>query len=112
MELQIEIDTKERRLAFDLVNTPNSLKAGSTAELPGGAVLIFRGLEMQKALDFPETIELALSFGSGVASSLVASWLYDKIRGRASKLRIERTEVQIDEGEIKRIIMEKIEKES
>jgi len=36
--------------------------------------------------------------------------LYDKIKGKASKLTIDRTEVHIDEGEIKKVITEKIEK--
>jgi hypothetical protein len=40
----------------------------------------------------------------------LAAWLYDKLKGRKAKLRINRTEVQIQPDRI-RIAIEQIEKE-
>ena len=45
-----------------------------------------------------------------VATGVVADWLYDKLKKHDAKtIRIERHEVVFDQGEIKRIIREKIE---
>ena len=108
--MRIEIDTHDRRLSFDLLDNPKTVHASETAEVPGGAKLTFHGLLVRKAFGIPETIEAILTFGGGVASGLVASWLYEKIKGRATSLRIDEIEVRIDKGEIERIIRRTIEK--
>jgi hypothetical protein len=110
MKMQLEIDTEDRKLGFDLVGTSNSLSPGTKVEIPGSAILTFDGLIGRKAFGFPVTLEFILTFSSGVSAGIVANWLYEKIKGRALKLRIDRTEVQINKGEIERIIFEKIEK--
>jgi hypothetical protein len=110
MKMQLEIDTKDRKLGFDLVGTLNSLRPGTKVEIPGSAILTFDGLIGRKAFGFPITLEFIVSFTSAVSAGIVANWLYEKIKGRASTLRIDRTEVQINKGEIERVIIEKIEK--
>ena len=105
-----EIDTHDFFLARDLMETSSpSPLVGQKRTLPGGATVTFEGIIERRALDFPSTIQLVVSFGKGVLAGVVASWLYNKIKGRASTLRIDRTEVEIEEGEIKRIIKEKIQ---
>jgi hypothetical protein len=52
----------------------------------------------------------AVEFGAGVGTGLFTSWLCEKLKGRATKLKIERTEVEIEAGEIKLIVVEKIER--
>jgi hypothetical protein len=42
-----------------------------------------------------------------VPPELLANWLYKKINGRATKLLIDRIEVQISKNEIERVISEK-----
>lgn len=42
----------------------------------------------------PETLQLILTFGGGVATGLVANWLYDKLSGRTKKLRIGRVKTK------------------
>lgn len=108
--MKIEIDTTDRALSSDLVRGAEGVEEGQTVDIPGGAKLTVIALVKRYAVEFPETIEAILTFGSGVASGVVASWLYDKLKGRATTLRIEETEVQIDKGEIQRIISRKIEK--
>jgi hypothetical protein len=51
-------------------------------------------------------IELATGIGAGV----VSNWLYAKLKGRPAKLRINRTEVEIEPTKI-RLMIEQIEKE-
>jgi len=65
---------------------------------------------MRKAFGLPETLELILSFGSGVVSSVVASWLYEKLKNRPNTtLRIEEQQVELEEGEIRRVFTRLIE---
>jgi len=45
-----------------------------------------------------------------LTASLTVKWLYDKLKGRANKVIIERTVVEIDEGQIKKVIIEKLRK--
>ena len=52
-----------------------------------------------------------------IGTGVIAAWLYDKLKGRVhpergdEKLVIERTEVELEEGAIKRVITEKLTSE-
>lgn len=54
-------------------------------------------------------VTLVVTFTATVAAEVFASWLYDKIKGRAQMLRIERTLIEADEDGIKKILLEKLE---
>lgn len=110
MQIQLYIDTEDQKLGFDLMGTPNSLTAGTKVEVPGNAILTLNNIIVRKAFGVPTTLEFIVTFTGGVSAGIVANWLYEKIKGRASKIRIERTELQIKKGEIERIIVEKIKK--
>ena len=50
------------------------------------------------------------TFANGVAASLFASWIYNKLKGHpGTKIKINRKEVSINEANIVKIIMEEIE---
>jgi hypothetical protein len=108
--LRLSIDTADWRLGFDLMGNPQSLGSGATVVLPGNATLTYRHTEARRAFGMPETVELLLAVTTGTASGLAANWLYEKLKGRKVTLRIEEQEVQIDEGEIKRVISRIIER--
>jgi hypothetical protein len=68
-----------------------------------------------KNFQFPIEIfvTLVVTFTSTVAAQVFASWLYDKIKGRATKIVIEKTEVridEIDEKSIRKILLKKTER--
>lgn len=107
--IEIEIETHDGELVSDLMETSSPL-IGQQKSIPGGAVVTFKGKLTRKALNLPLTIELAIALTSAVISGSIANWLSRKIKGRATTLRIDRREVQIEEGEIKRVIEERIEK--
>src|SRR5215471_14216708 len=73
---------------------------GSTKDvaLPGGAVLTLESMIERKALDSPTLMTFGLTIPTGVATGVVANWLYDKFKGRARVVRIDRTEVTLDKG--------------
>jgi hypothetical protein len=80
------------------------------ASIPGEATLTLKSMFGRRAFGAPETLDLVLGFAGGVASGVVANWLYGKLKGRNVRLRIEEHEVEIEEGEIKRIISRVTEK--
>jgi hypothetical protein len=101
MNIFIEIQSQDEGLSSEIMEGPK--KMDIKADLPGNAVImkvhpIIEGKNM-----------FLLSFGTKVAPGLLANWLYEKINGRATKLRIDRVDVQINKSEIERIITEKIE---
>jgi len=108
MNLHLQIITHDRSLNFDIMGV-SELSPGTRVSIPGNAELIQGEMIMRKALGLPEPIKLILSFGTGVASSIVANHLYSKLKGRAKSIRIDRVEVELEKGSIKKVIEEHIE---
>lgn len=110
MAIGIEIDTHDNQLIFDILGK-TSAGRGDIIRIDENAVLIYRGSLKKLAVGLPETISFTLDIGKGIAIGVVATWLYNKIKNRSVKLRINRTEIEISEGEITRILREIIEEE-
>ena len=108
MEVSIEIKTFDGTLCSDLFET-RSLSRGLEKEIADGATIRFESARIKEATGFPDTIQITLSFVSGFAASYLANWLYAKLNGRATKIRIDRQEIEIDRGKIKKVLREKIE---
>ena len=114
MKLNIEIETNDRMLTSDLFES-REFSAGQTEKvITEGISIRWEGGLKRKAVGFPEIVRITLFIAEKVvlpvAISLTASWLYDKLKGRANKITIEYTVVEIDEGEIKKVLTKKIEK--
>lgn len=106
--MNIEIHTYDRGLVFDLLGK-SSASVHDEIQMSDQIKLRYDGSYIRKAVGFPEIAKFVLTFGSGMAAGVAANWLYDKLKGRKiEKLIIERTEVEIDQGEIKRVIEENL----
>ena len=108
---ELEIETNDWEFIMELMGTPNGIQSGSQIKVPGGAILHFRSIIGRKAFDSSKIFEFTLSFGIGVSAGIVANWLYEKLNGRIPKIRINRSEIHINKGEIEKIIVEEIEKQ-
>jgi hypothetical protein len=107
--LPITIETAGGTLSRDLHEAGLSL--GGSVGIGEGSSVEFIEENVRKGFDATRTLELVITtLSSGVAIDLVSSWLYERLKGRSAKLRIRRTEVHIDRGEITRVITEEIEK--
>jgi len=99
MSFFIEIETQDEKLGPELLK--------KVKDLPANIML--------KKVDQAEAVKknpvFFLSFGTKANASLVANWLFENIQDRATKLRIDRIEVQINQEGIEEIIVEKIKEE-
>lgn len=107
--LQIEIHTHDRKIVSDFLEK-SSVSTGDEAIISDQARIKYEGSYIRKAIGFPEIVYFILTFSLGVSASVIANWIYDKIKGKEiEKIIIEKTEVDLNREEITRIIKEKIE---
>lgn len=106
--MEIKIRTYDGQLVFDLLGKP-SASFGDRIEIADHVSLIYNGTIKRRAIGLLEIVNFTLVFGSGVAASLIAAGLYDKLKGRkVETVIIERTEVEIDEGQIRKVMEERV----
>jgi diaminopimelate epimerase len=118
--LRIDVYTRDIRLLPDIFG--RSITVGQQAEIAEGVSIRSAGTEEVRAVDVPAILHFTLEFGErateAVGTGVIAAWLYDKVKGRihpergGEKLVIERTEVELEEGAIKRVLTEKLDWET
>lgn len=110
-QLQIEIETHDRELEFEMFEaTPGLSTETSRVTFSDGSTAVYGGTLVRKAVGFPAIVHVGIDMASAVGTGLVSSWLYDKLKGKPAKLRINRCEVEITPDKI-RIVIEEIERE-
>jgi len=108
VEINIDIQTKEEDLLSHLLEKENPSKGDETELSNGIKVRYPKKQPIQKAGE-EEVVRIILSRLGDIGAILVANWIWNKIKNKdVSWLRIER-EVVEEEGEVKRLIKEKIE---
>jgi hypothetical protein len=111
--MRIEIETRDRRVRDEFFN--RSVVAEATAIVLGSGVTL-KGdfLVLRKADNFPYLASIIVGIVAGtpaaVAANLITSWLLNPER-RIEKVTIDNMEIELDESQIKRIVIEKITKE-
>jgi hypothetical protein len=104
----IEIEIEDRRLAFEIMDTPEPFRLGRRIDVPGNATLIPKSVHPVKTSEFPATVTFVLAFGSGAASHRVANWLYENIASRATRVEIDRSEIEGSPQNLEKIIQERV----
>ena len=110
MTTKIEIHTVDNELKQELfIERPGN----EPIDLGQGVSLLYDGNYIRKAFGLPEIGYFLLQFGQEVSHdvvvAVVSGYLVHKLHGKATVV-IDRTEVELDEGKIKRILSEHIEK--
>jgi hypothetical protein len=108
MAIDIQIETTDRRLDFEMLGA-ESLSAGEPVAILDGVTAAWSA-PLKKYAGEPYVFDLVVTAVSSVALNVLSSWLYDKLKGKPAKLRINRTEVEIEPTKI-RIVIEQIEKD-
>ena len=111
MQIEIEIETGDEQLLSDLLETSPALaRPGFEKALPEGAVITLKDDVKRRAINLPpEIITIALSLSSSLGVNLVSTWLYEKLKGRAAKLHINRKEIRVTQDDIQHIIQEAVQ---
>jgi hypothetical protein len=113
--MEIEISTEpSSRAVFELLGS-NAANRGESLDLAPGVAIRYEGTLVRKGADLPEITKLVLTVAGSVGAGVVSNAVYDLLK-RLTKppiqLKIDRTEVEFEEGEIKRIVTERIERRS
>lgn len=78
-------------------------------DVPSGISLIMPDIVITKGLGSETAVSIIISVATGIPTSLVAAWLYDKLKHhRSSKICINRKEIHVSEGEITKVIEETV----
>jgi len=112
--LDLQIETADRGLDIEMLGAGH-VSPGTQISLADGSTVTWSGAPLNKIAGEPYVFNLvaalAASGAATVAVNVLSNWLYDKLKGgRATKLRINRTEVEIEPNKI-RIVIEQIEKD-
>lgn len=104
MNILVEIETQDAGLEQELMEKASM--ADKKTSLPASAVL----MKVHLSLSTEGIFTFLLSFRPGVDAGLMSNWLCEKIKGRATRLRLDKAEVQINKEEIEKIMIEKMGK--
>jgi len=112
MKINIEVDTYDKRLTTDILGK-KSISSGDKRDIYKNTTMVYQLTLKKFSIEEPDTVIFTLDVGGNIATntSIFATWLHDNLKDRAVKLKINRTEVEIDEEEIKKIINEIVDLE-
>lgn len=110
MRVQLDIETHDRRLGFDIAGVGNSLSAGTAVDVPGGAKVVFQGAIVRKSFGIPEILQFIVDASVNVEIGLFSAWLYDKVKDRpVERIIINRRVItEITEQGIRQVLEEEI----
>ena len=105
IEIQFENSKTNRDELLGAIFGSNGWSLGMQKEIPGGAQITLQRVPLGKGIGTESLITLVLSFGTGVASSVVANWLSSRFfTHRQTKVWINRTEVETTPEGLSKII--------
>nr|WP_314705668.1 hypothetical protein [uncultured Comamonas sp.] len=108
MKIQLQIETHDRTLGFDLAAVSNTLKSGTVVVVPGGANLRYEGTLVRKAVGIPEVLQFIVDGSVNIDLALLATWLYEKVKSRpVERITVNRRIItEITEDRIRQVLEE------
>ena len=101
--MKIRIEAFNENIIHDLLER-EKINAGTEIEIQGIGKLVYDGKVIRQGVlpGLPEIFNFTLAFVSGVASSLIANWLYNKLKNnKIQNLIIEQEIIEINIKSIK-----------
>ena len=112
MRIPITIFSSHAGLVSELFAPVQSVAEISRSQVPGNATITLSCWYLApEPIDSQDAIVLELECGKDVVVAPVATWLYDRLKGRPVTLWIDRTEISIEKEEIRRVLTERIDHE-
>ncbi len=102
---EIEIESFDRNLEAELLER-DSYSTGETYDISIGRIAL-KAKHLQEEVGASEIIGATISCAVTVSAGVLANWLWSKLEKKSIRhLSINRKEIHIDKGEIKKIIEE------
>ena len=107
MKINIEVETYDKKLSTDIFGK-KTISPGYKKDIYKNTKLEYQLTLKKFSIKEPDTILFTLDIDGDIATntSIFATWLHDNLKDRANKLKINTSEVEIEEGEINKIINE------
>lgn len=110
--MKMQLETTDHSIVKDLLeiseNTADQLQ-NTEFDFEGVAKIIFLRKKQRRAFDHPALYEFLLQISSNISCGLIASWLYDKLRNRSLKLKIDGNDTALERTEIQKSLEKAIE---
>ena len=104
--LRIEVTTIVPSLRKELLGDESGRGTPGRPISAGGWDLVEDEPPKKGAFGLAETFSFLLSLGTGVASGVLANWLYDKLQGRCSRLWIEGRDTVVGVPQIEQAVQQ------
>lgn len=102
-----EMDMKDANIGVTFSNNRDAFTLDN--DVPAGVTLKIPEVTMAKSVGSETAITIAISIATGVPSSLVATWLYDKFKQcRSNQISVNRRIINLSDGKVTQIIEESI----
>ncbi len=107
MKINIEVDTFDKQLNTKLFSK-RSVASGDKIDVFRNTNLYYQLTLKKFSIDEPDTVVFMLDINGNLVTnaSIFATWLYDNLKNRALRLKINQIDVAINEKEIKKIMLE------
>ena len=105
--IQRSKETLEKFLEYELFETKHLSRKATRKTIDDSGVTIEYKFTSNKATlgVMPYIIFFTLNIGLNIGINILSSWLYDKLKNKDVKLRIDKTKVEIDEEKIKELLI-------
>lgn len=102
-----EMDKKDSNIEVTFSNNRDAFVIND--DVPSGVTLKIPEVIMMKSKGTEIAITIGISLATGIPSSLVAAWLYDKFKQcRSNQISINRRVINLSDGKVTQIIEESI----
>ncbi len=103
--MKVEIETRDKGL-LDYLHQSSESNPTTAVDVPGVGEFQVDYSEKPVGMlpGLSESVGFTLTFASGVAASIVANWLYDKLNCKAERVRIEEEVVMVDIDRLAQLI--------
>ncbi|MEO5765335.1 MAG: hypothetical protein ABIR52_08515 [Casimicrobiaceae bacterium] len=110
MRIDLDIETHDRSLGFDIAGVDGKLRSGAIVKVPGGASLEYRGSLVRKAVDIPEVLKFIVDASVNVDLGILSAWLYDKVKTKSVERIVmsRRVITEITQDRIRQVLVEVI----
>lgn len=106
--LTIDIDTKDKQLATEIMGSDTEPKIGATLRINDDLAVRFEGHYLRQLGNHPDTISLLVAVQSEAVISSLVDFLLDAMRGRIVELRINRKRTELEREDLSKTIAEEL----